>query len=120
MLSDLAFPLLVMGFLVLLVLVLVSITLYLKRRPWTAKKKKAIFSLAAAFLIFPVWVPAGTIAALPAPNIVFLALAIFTGSFLEVPVWYFKTLTFCIVSYFVTVAVLSLVAQIIFFERRQV
>ena len=101
----------IIGFLAFLACILTPVVLYIKRRQWTGRKKKVVFSLVAAFLAFPVLVPAGTIAAMPAPNVIFLIFGI-AG-------WYFKTFVFCAVSYLITAVIFGLISQMIFFERKQ-
>lgn len=119
MFYDLTFIIMIVAFLFLLVCALTPVIIYIKRRPWRIRNKKIVFSLVGAFLVFPALIPAGTVVGILIPNIVYIILALFVGSVSEMLGWYSRIFTFCAVSYIITLSVLGLMSQVIFFERKQ-
>jgi hypothetical protein len=63
--------------------------------------------------------PAGTIAAIPVPNIVMLIMSVFNFEFLQLLEWYIQTITFTSISYVITLAIIGLISQVIFFEYKR-
>src|SRR5688572_23027740 len=90
-------------FLYILVYVLIisiisfALLYFLKRSSFNLAVQKIIFIALGAFLAFPALMPAGTIAAIPMPNILFICLiAYFEGidGFTDMFGWFIKTWKF--------------------------
>lgn len=109
------------GLLILLlsmIAIILAAGFFIKSRPWPNQKKKFVFTLVTAFSLFPVFIPAGIMAAIPAPNILFVVLSFFNGAALQIPVWYLKTITFSGSSFIMTGLIMFLISHMMFFERK--
>lgn len=92
---------------------------FILKKSWSHKRKKIVFTLVTAFFLFPVLIPAGAIAAIPAPNFFFLAANIFGNEFFQIPVWYFKTAIFTVPSFMITALIMFGISHVVFFKRKQ-
>ncbi len=88
----------------------------IRGKEWTPQKKKIVFSLTVALLMFPALAPAGTISAIPLPNIVVFIFSLSELNPLALLMWYAKTWFFTIPSYVLTALLCRGIAAIMFFS----
>ncbi len=91
---------------------------FIKRTDWTAKKKKWMFTLTAAFLVFPVLVPAGTISALPMINAGLVVISIISLDIIDLLIWYGMAWKYSIPSFLITTLIFRGIAAMIFYEYK--
>jgi hypothetical protein len=91
---DLIIPIYICIYLLIIILIASTLIFFLNRSALSLPVQKSIFILLGSFLAFPALLPAGTIAGIPVPNILFISLiACVEGiaGLAQIPEWYFKT-----------------------------
>lgn len=97
------------------ILISTLLALVLKKLPYDLKKKRLLYCSIGTFLFFPVLTPAGTIAGIPLPNILTLALSI--NDLPKVFELYIATWGFTILSVIITALTFWLASNIFFFKN---
>ncbi len=103
----------------LITIIVVSlIAWFIKKKSWTSKKKKFVFSSMSTFLLFPNIMPAATLAWLPMPNA-----ALFFGTVIDFSLLIYLQITlegwkFTLPSFLLTWVVMHGISQMIFFEYK--
>lgn len=99
--------------LIVSILVSVLVALVIRTLNFSNNNQKNLYSLISTLCFFPVLAPAGTIAAIPVPNILLLVL-----SFQDLPdlvKWYGSLWKFNIPSFFISLIVFRILSNILFF-----
>jgi hypothetical protein len=91
----------------------------IKKKEWTARRKKWTFTFSGALLLFPAFVPAGTIAALPFPFSAAMMVAFFSGDGIAFLIFIGKLWMFTLPSFLLTALFCRGLAAMIFYEYRK-
>lgn len=105
-------------FAVLFFIVVIMRFILLRQRTWSNKKRKLVFSFIASVLMAPVLLPAATIMVVPVPNILVLVSTLSTGEFSQLFDLYSRIYSFSGPAYLITLALMGLLSQIVFFKRK--
>ena len=82
------------------------------------KSKRFIYSLILTFFLFPVLVPAGTIAAIPMPNIMLIYFSLFPMNLGDYFSWIFNLWLLHVPSFLITFLIVYLISHVVVYRNR--
>ena len=100
-----------------LLVTIVALAIFIKKRKWSKTKMRYVFALLSAFFVFPTFAPVAMTAVIM-PNITLLGLSVYSGDFLGLLFFYLEALPLFIPSYSVTFVIMLGISQMIFFEHK--